>query len=64
MFELLLLFSQVVEKGRVFVTDANDEKPEFLNLPFIVSVPEVSYRILMASCCAAATSLSLLSGCY
>ncbi|KAI4889077.1 hypothetical protein NFI96_016103 [Prochilodus magdalenae] len=32
--------NKVVEKGRVFVTDANDEKPEFLNLPFIVSVPE------------------------
>ncbi|XP_066522734.1 cadherin-related family member 1 isoform X2 [Hoplias malabaricus] len=32
--------NKVVEKGRVFVTDANDEKPVFLNLPFIVSVPE------------------------
>lgn len=26
----------------MFVTDANDEKPEFLNLPFIVDVSEVS----------------------
>uniref|UniRef100_A0A8B9K7A1 Photoreceptor cadherin n=1 Tax=Astyanax mexicanus TaxID=7994 RepID=A0A8B9K7A1_ASTMX len=32
--------NKVVENGRVFVTDANDEKPEFLNLPFIVNVPE------------------------
>lgn len=34
-------FLQVVENVRVFITDANDEKPEFLNLPFIVDVPEV-----------------------
>ncbi|XP_031416922.1 cadherin-related family member 1 isoform X3 [Clupea harengus] len=32
--------NKVVEKVRVFITDANDEKPEFLNLPFIVDVPE------------------------
>ncbi|KAJ8360277.1 hypothetical protein SKAU_G00168020 [Synaphobranchus kaupii] len=30
----------VVEKVRVFVTDANDEQPVFRNLPFIVDVPE------------------------
>ncbi|MFT7807206.1 cadherin-related family member 1-like [Arapaima gigas] len=32
--------NKVVEKARVFVTDANDEQPEFQNLPFIVDVPE------------------------
>ncbi|XP_063077570.1 cadherin-related family member 1 [Engraulis encrasicolus] len=32
--------NKVVEKVRVFVTDANDEAPEFLNLPFIVDVYE------------------------
>ncbi|XP_051530322.1 cadherin-related family member 1 [Myxocyprinus asiaticus] len=32
--------NQVEENVRVFITDANDEKPEFLNLPFIVDVPE------------------------
>ncbi|XP_051968795.1 cadherin-related family member 1 [Xyrauchen texanus] len=32
--------NQVEENVRVFVTDANDEKPEFLNLPFVVDVPE------------------------
>lgn len=30
----------------MFITDANDEKPEFLNLPFIVDVPEVGMRVL------------------
>uniref|UniRef100_A0A4W4H3F5 Cadherin domain-containing protein n=1 Tax=Electrophorus electricus TaxID=8005 RepID=A0A4W4H3F5_ELEEL len=30
----------VVEKVQVLVSDANDEKPEFLNLPLIVSIPE------------------------
>ncbi|XP_034165009.2 cadherin-related family member 1 isoform X2 [Pangasianodon hypophthalmus] len=44
--EILLLVSitdgrnKVVEKVRVFVSDANDEKPEFLSLPYIVNVPE------------------------
>lgn len=33
---------QVVETVRVFVTDANDEPPEFQNLPFIIDVPEVT----------------------
>ncbi|XP_036403332.1 cadherin-related family member 1 [Megalops cyprinoides] len=32
--------NKVVEKVRVFVTDANDERPIFRNLPFIVNVPE------------------------
>ncbi|KAF4084739.1 hypothetical protein AMELA_G00109320 [Ameiurus melas] len=32
--------NKVVEKVRVFVSDANDEKPEFLSLPYIVNVPE------------------------
>ncbi|KAL2078477.1 hypothetical protein ACEWY4_026162 [Coilia grayii] len=32
--------NRVEEKVRVFITDANDEQPEFLNLPFIVDVPE------------------------
>ncbi|XP_077091590.1 cadherin-related family member 1a isoform X3 [Siphateles boraxobius] len=31
---------EVVENVRVFITDVNDEKPEFLNRPFIVDVPE------------------------
>lgn len=35
------LFLQVVETVRVFVSDANDESPEFLNLPFIIDIPEV-----------------------
>uniref|UniRef100_A0A4W6F2H8 Photoreceptor cadherin n=1 Tax=Lates calcarifer TaxID=8187 RepID=A0A4W6F2H8_LATCA len=32
--------NKVVETVRVFVTDANDEPPEFLNLPFIIDIPE------------------------
>ncbi|XP_060796354.1 cadherin-related family member 1 [Neoarius graeffei] len=32
--------NKVVEKVRVFVSDVNDEKPEFLSLPYIVNVPE------------------------
>ncbi|XP_006791147.1 cadherin-related family member 1 isoform X2 [Neolamprologus brichardi] len=32
--------NKVVETVRVFVTDTNDEPPEFLNLPFIIDVPE------------------------
>ncbi|XP_055085698.1 cadherin-related family member 1 isoform X2 [Periophthalmus magnuspinnatus] len=32
--------NKVVETARVFVTDANDEAPEFQNLPFIISLPE------------------------
>uniref|UniRef100_A0A4W5P0C7 Cadherin-related family member 1 n=1 Tax=Hucho hucho TaxID=62062 RepID=A0A4W5P0C7_9TELE len=32
--------NKVVETVRVFVTDANDEQPEFQNLPFTVDVPE------------------------
>uniref|UniRef100_A0A3P8NPB0 Cadherin domain-containing protein n=1 Tax=Astatotilapia calliptera TaxID=8154 RepID=A0A3P8NPB0_ASTCA len=31
---------EVVETVRVFVTDTNDEPPEFLNLPFIIDIPE------------------------
>ncbi|XP_035468746.2 cadherin-related family member 1 isoform X1 [Scophthalmus maximus] len=32
--------NKVVETVRVFVTDANDEHPEFQNLPFIINIPE------------------------
>ncbi|KAL0964806.1 hypothetical protein UPYG_G00329240 [Umbra pygmaea] len=32
--------NKVVETIRVIVTDANDERPEFQNLPFTVDVPE------------------------
>ncbi|KAM4623525.1 cadherin-related family member 1a [Polymixia lowei] len=32
--------NKVVETVRVFVTDANDERPEFQNLPFIIDIPE------------------------
>ncbi|XP_014856727.1 PREDICTED: cadherin-related family member 1-like, partial [Poecilia mexicana] len=32
--------NKVVETVRVFVTDANDEPPEFQSLPFITDVPE------------------------
>ncbi|XP_041745255.1 cadherin-related family member 1-like isoform X1 [Coregonus clupeaformis] len=32
--------NKVVETIRVFVTDVNDEQPEFQNLPFTVDVPE------------------------
>lgn len=41
---LYISLLQVVENVRVFITDANDEKPEFLNLPFVVDVPEVRMR--------------------
>lgn len=33
---------QVVERVTVFVMDANDEKPEFQNMPAIIDVLEVS----------------------
>ncbi|XP_053197579.1 cadherin-related family member 1 [Scomber japonicus] len=32
--------NKVVETVRVFVTDANDEPPEFQNLPFVIDIPE------------------------
>ncbi|CAL1599656.1 unnamed protein product [Knipowitschia caucasica] len=32
--------NKVVETARIFVTDVNDEAPEFQNLPFIISVSE------------------------
>uniref|UniRef100_UPI00398E84E5 cadherin-related family member 1a n=1 Tax=Pristiophorus japonicus TaxID=55135 RepID=UPI00398E84E5 len=32
--------NKIVEKVRILVTDANDESPEFINTPYIVSVPE------------------------
>ncbi|KAM4525286.1 cadherin-related family member 1a [Odontesthes bonariensis] len=32
--------NKVVETVRVFVTDSNDEPPEFQNLPFIIDIPE------------------------
>lgn len=44
------LLPQVVEKVRVFVSDANDERPEFLGLPYIVNVPEVRNALYVASC--------------
>ncbi|XP_063748560.1 cadherin-related family member 1 isoform X2 [Eleginops maclovinus] len=34
--------NKVVETIRVFVTDTNDEPPEFQNLPFIIDIPENS----------------------
>ncbi|KAM9426395.1 cadherin-related family member 1a [Pholidichthys leucotaenia] len=34
--------NKVVETVRVFVTDANDEPPEFQNLPFVIDVPEAT----------------------
>lgn len=43
---------QVAEKVRIFVTDANDESPEFLNTPYIIQVPEVgdtSFSLLIKS---------------
>jgi len=36
-----LVSCQVVEKVSVIVTDANDERPQFQNMPSIVDVPEV-----------------------
>uniref|UniRef100_A0A673VRK5 Cadherin related family member 1 n=1 Tax=Salmo trutta TaxID=8032 RepID=A0A673VRK5_SALTR len=38
--EVSVICAVVVETIRVFVTDANDEEPEFQNLPFAVDVPE------------------------
>ncbi|XP_041672367.1 cadherin-related family member 1 [Cheilinus undulatus] len=32
--------NKVIETVRVFITDANDEPPEFQNLPFIINMPE------------------------
>ncbi|CAL8282020.1 unnamed protein product [Merluccius merluccius] len=32
--------NKVVETVRIFVTDANDEQPEYRNLPFIIDIPE------------------------
>ncbi|XP_067828434.1 cadherin-related family member 1a [Heptranchias perlo] len=32
--------NKVVEKVRILVTDANDESPEFIKTPYIISVPE------------------------
>ena len=31
----------MAETVQIFVTDANDEQPEFQNLPFTIDVPEV-----------------------
>lgn len=45
-----LFFPQVVEKVHVFVSDANDEKPEFLSLPYVVNVPEVRNVPFLTSC--------------
>lgn len=36
-----LVSCQVVEKVSVIVMDANDERPQFQNMPSIVDVPEV-----------------------
>lgn len=38
---LLRLVLQVVERVTIFVMDANDEKPEFQNMPGIIDVLEV-----------------------
>ncbi|KAM3859725.1 cadherin-related family member 1a [Diretmus argenteus] len=32
--------NKVVETIRVFITDTNDERPEFQNLPYIIDIPE------------------------
>ncbi|XP_046888534.1 cadherin-related family member 1 isoform X1 [Hypomesus transpacificus] len=32
--------NKVIETIRVFVTDSNDEQPEFQNLPFVIAIPE------------------------
>ncbi|XP_059802677.1 cadherin-related family member 1 [Hypanus sabinus] len=32
--------NEVVEKVRILITDANDESPEFMKIPYIVNVPE------------------------
>ncbi|XP_051897318.1 cadherin-related family member 1 [Pristis pectinata] len=32
--------NKVIEKVRILVTDANDERPEFINTPYIINVPE------------------------
>uniref|UniRef100_A0A667X619 Photoreceptor cadherin n=1 Tax=Myripristis murdjan TaxID=586833 RepID=A0A667X619_9TELE len=32
--------NKVIETVRVFVTDANDERPEFQNLPYVADIPE------------------------
>ncbi|XP_060951483.1 cadherin-related family member 1 [Limanda limanda] len=32
--------NKVIETVRVFVTDINDEPPEFQNLPFLINIPE------------------------
>ncbi|XP_062269666.1 cadherin-related family member 1-like isoform X1 [Platichthys flesus] len=32
--------NKVIETVRVFVTDTNDEPPEFQNLPFLINIPE------------------------
>ncbi|XP_056152715.1 cadherin-related family member 1 [Lampris incognitus] len=32
--------NKVVETVRVFITDSNDERPEFQHLPFIIDIPE------------------------
>lgn len=36
-----LVSCQVVEKVSVIVMDANDERPQFQNMPSILDVPEV-----------------------
>uniref|UniRef100_A0AAR2J6D3 Cadherin domain-containing protein n=1 Tax=Pygocentrus nattereri TaxID=42514 RepID=A0AAR2J6D3_PYGNA len=36
----IIICEHVVEKVRVFVMDANDERPQFQNMPSIVDVPE------------------------
>lgn len=42
-----LLSYQVTEKVQVFVMDANDDKPQFQNMPAIVDVLEVSFQPLI-----------------
>ncbi|XP_053269942.1 cadherin-related family member 1 [Pleuronectes platessa] len=32
--------NKVIETVRVFITDTNDEPPEFQNLPFLINIPE------------------------
>ena len=39
---VFFFFFQVTERVTIFVLDANDEKPEFKNMPAIINVVEVS----------------------
>lgn len=46
----LTFILQVVERVTIFVMDANDEKPEFKNMPAIIDVVEVSKPRGLSAC--------------